>query len=513
MQDPVVVAPRTRPFGDIADFYAAVWSAVRETVERWHLAIFVEVAMVVGWFAIRTVAGADGRTYFLWVIAAGVLALVSPLSGLVVLIATSAFFEPDSIARVIAPRELVVIPLAIGVLVRIALDRFRWRPEPALWIALLLLAGTAVGVWTAFMRFDQEIAWHAARSWLGNAAAPVILLIAAAWTARGGRIRALVVATAVGVVVAVVCLLEYFVPGSVSLGPFEWVGFWKDFGNRLDGTIPSPNALSAQLIVPTMMLLAAALLAKDLRLRAIAAVASIPMLAANYFTFSRSPLLALYVFVVVAAWRIRRRFGIAALAVGLVAGAALLPSYLAIRSQASGVETLPGTVLVATDQLRLRGWEAATRMFLDQPLTGQGYLAYHELADAYGDPELGSPHNEWLRFFAEDGIVVGLLGVAFIVMTTRALYRVPGWLGTGLTSGFLGYVLAASFNNPLLFLRVSAVAFPIIGVGLALAERHRSLVSAEVELVPAAPESAAEAAAVEPATERADPGNSDTGRR
>jgi hypothetical protein len=486
MQDPVVVAPRTRPFGDIADFYAALWSGVRETVERWHLAIIVEVVMVLGWFAIRTVAGADGRTYLLWVVAAGVLALVSPLSGLIVVIATSAFFEPDSIARTIAPRELVIIPLAIGVLVRIALDRFRWRPEPAIWIALLLLAGTAVGVWTASMRFDQEIALHAARSWLGNAAAPVILLIAAAWTARGGQVRALVVATAVGVVVAVVCLLEYFVPGSVSLGPFEWVGFWKDFGNRLDGTIPSPNALSAQLIVPTMMLLAAALLAKDLRLRVIAAIASIPMLAANYFTFSRSPLLALYVFVVVAAWRIRRRFGIAALAVGLVVGAALLPSYLAIRSQASGVETIPGTVLVASDQLRLRAWDVATRMFLDQPLTGQGYLAYHELADAYGDPLLGSPHNEWLRFFAEDGVVVGLLAIAFILAMTRSLNRVPGWIGTGLTGGFLAYVLAASFNNPLLFLRVSAVAFPIFGVGLALAERYRS--SAPTEVLAVAPE-------------------------
>jgi hypothetical protein len=509
MQDPVVVAPRTRAFGDIADFYAALWSAGREALERWRLAIVIEVAMVLAWFAIRTVAGADGRTYLFWVVAAGALAFVAPLSGLVVLIATSVFFEPATIARTIAPREMVVIPLAVGVVIRVILDRFRWRPELAVWIALLLLAGTAVGVWTASMRFDQEIAWHAARSWLGNAAAPVIFLIAAAWTARGGQIRALVVATAVGVVVAVVCLLEYFVPGSVSLGPFEWVGFWKDFGNRLDGTIPSPNALSAQLIVPTMMLLAAALFAKDLRLRVVAAVASIPMLAANYFTFSRSPLLALYVFVVVAAWRIRRRFGIAALAVGLVVGAALLPSYLAIRSQASGVETIPGSVLVATDQLRLRGWEAATRMFLDQPLTGQGYLAYHELADAYGDPELGSPHNEWLRFFAEDGVVVGLLGLAFIVTTTRALYRVPSWLGTGLTSGFLGYVLAASFNNPLLFLRVSGVAFPIVGVGLALAERHRSAVRTDAEAVPTAPQSAAEVPAVEPVPERADPGDTD----
>jgi hypothetical protein len=485
MQDPVAATPRTRPLGDISAFYAALWTAGQRAAARWRLAIVVEVAMVVGWFAIRTVADVDGRAYALWVVAASGVALVAPLSGLVVFIASSVFFEPDSFARSIAPREFVLIPLAIGVIARAGLDRFRWRPEPAVWIALLLLGGTALSVGNTFLRFDEEFAWHAARSWLGNSAAPVILLVVAAWTARGGQLRALVTATAVGVVVAVVCLIEYFAPGSVSEGPFAWVGFWKDFGARLGGTVPSPNALSAQLIVPTILLLAAALLAGDIRLRFVAVVASIPLIAAHYLTFSRSPILGLYVFVVVAAWRARRAFGVAALAVGLVVGAALLPSYLALRTQASGVETIPGTVLVATDEYRLRAWDAASRMFLEAPVTGQGFLAYRELADTFGDPLLGSPHNEWLRFFAEGGVIVGLLGVAFVLTTTRSLNRVPGWLGTGLTAGFLGYALAASFNNPLLFLRVSAVAFPIVGVGLALAERRRS---SERSAAPGSPE-------------------------
>jgi O-antigen ligase len=460
--------------GGVGAFYGALWTEARAAVARWRLDIVVEVAMILAWFAIRTMAGVDGSIYLVWVIALSVLALVSPLSGLVVFIATSVFFEPETIARTISDRELVLIPLALGVVGRVALDRFRWRPEPAIWIALLLLAGTAVAVRTTFLRFDDEIAWHAARSWLGNVAAPIILLVAAAWTARGGTVRALVTATGVGVVVAVVCLIEYFAPGSISGGPFAWVGFWKDFGARLAGLVPSPNGLSAQLIVPTMLLLAAALLARDLRLRAVALVASLPLLAAHYLTFSRSPILALYVFVVVAAWRIRRWFGVLTLAVGLVVGVALLPSYLAIRSQSSGEQTIPGTVLVASDEHRLRAWGAASRMFLDEPLIGQGYLAYRELGDEFGDPVLGSPHNEWLRFFAEGGVVVGLLALAFVLTTTRSLHRVPGWLGTGLLAGFLGYVLAASFNNPLLFLRVSGVAFPIVGVGLALAQRVRA---------------------------------------
>ena len=52
-------------------------------------------------------------------------------------------------------------------------------------------------------------------------------------------------------------------------------------------------------------------------------------------------------------------------------------------------------------------------------------------------------------------MIVGLVGLAFLVATGVTLARVPGWLGTGILAGFLGYVIAASFNNPLLFVRVS----------------------------------------------------------
>lgn len=458
---------------DLATFYRAVWAAMSGAAARYRVAIVVEVAMIIAWFVIRTMFDIDGRAYVAWVVVAGVVAFVAPLSGLVVFIGTSAFFEPDSFARGIALRELIILPLAAGVVVRIAADRFRWRPGLGVLAALLLLGGTAVSLAVAFARFDDDIAWHAARSWLGNAFVPIALLVVAAWTARNGEMRALVAAVVVGVVVAAVCLIEYFNPGQVSDGPFAWVGFWKDFGQRLGGTVPSPNALSAQLIVPTMMLLAAALFASDLRLRLLAIAASLLLIVAHFLTFSRSPILGLYAFVVVAAWRTRREFGIAALAGGLVLGGLLLPGYLALRTQSSGVEVIPGTVLVATDEYRLDAWGVAGRMFLEEPLTGQGFLAYRELGVAFGDQILRSPHNEWLRYFAEGGIFVGILGLAFVVVVTRESLRVPGWLGTGLAGGFLAYVVAASVNNPLLFLRVSAVVFPIIGVGLALAVRDR----------------------------------------
>ena len=478
--------------GDVASFYTALWSEARANSDR--LAIAVEALMVVTWFIVRTVAGADSPVYLAWVAAAGVLGLVAPRSGLVVFVATSVFFEPDSLARTLTPRELVLLPLALGVAIQVAADRVRWRPPLAIWLAVLLVLGTALGVVHTFREFEQDFQWHAAQSWIGNMLAPVILLIAAAWTARNGNLRVLVVAVGVGVVAAIVSLIEYAAPGSVSNGPLAWVGFWKAFGARLAGTVPSPNALSTQLIVPMMVLLAAVLLAHDRRLRAIALVALVPVLAAQYLTFSRAPFIALYLFVVIVAWRFRRWVGIAVLVVGLVAGALALPAYLQLRdSSITGSEVQPGSILVASDQARFRAWDAAIHMWRDKPLVGQGYLSYKELAETYGDPILGSPHNEWLRIFAEEGAIVGLVGLAFLVATGATLTRVPGWLGTGILSGFLGYAVAASFNNPLLFVRVSAVAFTIIGVGLALAERARAP-GAQPSSVPASSEPAGDPA-------------------
>ncbi len=111
------------------------------------------------------------------------------MSGLVVFVATSVFFEPDSLARTLAPRELVVLPLALGVA-----HPDRRRPVPLAaraWrsgSALLLVARDGARRRAHVPRSStQDFQWHAAQSWIGNMLAPVILLIAAAWTARDGR--------------------------------------------------------------------------------------------------------------------------------------------------------------------------------------------------------------------------------------------------------------------------------------------------------------------------------------
>ena len=180
---------------------------------------------------------------------------------------------------------------------------------------------------------------------------------------------------------------------------------------------------------------------------------------------------ALYLLSVVIGWRIGRRLGIALLVIGVVGGAALVPWYLSVRGQALGSRRRPGQLFIASDQQRLAAWAAAGRMFLDQPLIGQGYRAYRQLSVQFGDPTLNAPHNEWLRLFAENGVFVGMLGLAFVLATAARLARAPGWLGAGLFGSFLSVCIAASFNNVFLFNQVTIPAMVLAGTGVALAGR------------------------------------------
>jgi O-antigen ligase len=156
------------------------------------------------------------------------------------------------------------------------------------------------------------------------------------------------------------------------------------------------------------------------------------------------------------------------LVVGVAGGFLLLPSYLRARGEQLGTQSAPqpGEQLIATDAWRLRAWGAAGQMWLAAPLVGHGFMSYQALHEAYGDPMLRSPHNEWLRFFAEEGAFVGLAGLAFVGFTAAALTYGRGAIGAGILAGFLAFAAATVFNNPFLFVQVLAIAFAITGIGL-----------------------------------------------
>jgi len=470
------VADADRPAGvGIVDLYRAVWEGVRPLIARYRLAIVLEVGMIAVWLLLRTTVSVESRPYLLWTIVAAAIAVVSPTSGLVILAGTAPFFEPVSLSRVLGMRHILVAVLGISVLLRLVLGGWRrmpWSPSVILAIAIGVL--TAIGVAITSTRFSTDWTQTAAQTWLSSIGGAMIILVVAIWVALDGAWRAVAAAVAAAVVAGGLSLIDHFAPGSVSNGPLAWIGFWKDFNGRLGGAVPSPNGMAALLIVPTALLIFLGILGRGhLWARATALVVVLPMVVALYVTYSRAALLALFVIAVVLCWRIRRALGIVVLVLGIAGGALLLPGYLQLRSQSAleGVVT-PGSIIVASDEARFRAWGAAIKMWQDQPIVGQGFLAYKQLADTYGDPALSSPHNEWLRLFAEEGVVAGITGLAFIATSLWCLSRRRDPVALGLFAGAVGYFLMATLNNPFLFVQVSAVVFIALGFGLARARRR-----------------------------------------
>jgi O-antigen ligase len=470
---------RARPDADRALVAPAVQpGSLRSAVAGRELWIALEVLAILSWVVVRTVFGDRGEAYVVWSILTAVLAVVSPVSGLVVVAATAPFFEPATVTAVIGWRTLIVVALALGVGLRLLAGGWRTYPRaPVALAAVGVGVVTLAGVVLSFRRFDEEFATRAAASWLVSVGGAMLVLLAALWVFREGDRRPLYAGVGASVVAGVICLVEYFAPGSVSGSPVAWVGFWKDFGNRIAGVIASPNGVATLFVMPAAIVVAAALLGSEMppRLRLVAALAAAPLLLALVLTLSRAALIAFLIFGVVFAWRIRRELGIGLLVLGIVGGIVLLPSYLQARSQLAPVEGAvePGSVLVASDQYRLRAWGAASRMFLDDPLKGQGFLSYRRVAPEFGDRVLNSPHNEWLRLFAEEGIAGGLAGIALVGTALVVLRRASGWLGAGIFAGFLGYVAMASFNNPFLFIQISIVLFTAVAYGVATVTRAR----------------------------------------
>lgn len=466
----------------ILDLYRAVWDAGRDVLVRRRVAIAVEVGMIGLWLILRTVYSVESRPYLLWTVIAAGIGLVSPTSGLVILAGTAPFFEPVSLSRVLGMRHVLVAVLGISVLLRLVLGGWRRMPwSPPVVLAIAIGGLTAIGVGVTSMRFSTDWTQTSAQTWLSSIGGAMIVLVVAVWVARDGTWRPAAAGIAAAVVAGGLSLIDHFAPGSVANGPLGWIGFWKDFNGRLGGAVPSPNGMAALLILPTAVLIFWGILGRGrIWARAGALVIAVPMVVALYVTYSRAALLALFVLVVVLCWRIRRTLGVVVLAGGIIGGAILLPSYLQLRSQSApeGAVT-PGSILVASDEYRFRAWGAAVGMWQNQPMTGQGFLAYKQLADSYGDPVLGSPHNEWLRLFAEEGTVGGLAGVAFLAGTLWWLWRRRNPIGSAILAGTAGYFLMASFNNPLLFAQISAVAFTTIGFGLAVAGRNDDRVAGD----------------------------------
>jgi hypothetical protein len=467
--DPALVPPLPLRSG-ILGLYRAVIVALAGQARRRRLDLAVEAVVIGAYFLLRTIDVAP-QALDAWLVVAALGCLVSPTSGLVILAAVAPFNEGISLTRDIGSKSVLAVALLAGIAIRWLVDRdARIRPPVPVMLAGGLFMASGLGLVRSWQRWGPSFAESAGEIWLQGVGTMLIVFVATVWIARRGQLRPLVVAVVATVVAGLISLADFGSDAVLRDGPLGWLVVGQFNPDRLTGVIRSPTSTAALVMIPITLLVGIAVLGRDRRLRLASAVTTIPLAVAAYLTYNRAVFLGLWLTAVVVGWRIRRWIGVAILVGGLGLGAVLLPSYVALRGQAVGgpSQPTPGQTLIASDQQRLTAWSTAGRMFLDEPILGQGYRAYRQLSVQFGDPTLNAPHNEWLRFFAEGGVVTGLLAAGFALATLVSLARRPGWLETGLLASFLAFCLAASFNNPFLFNQVTIPAFIVAGTGIGL---------------------------------------------
>jgi hypothetical protein len=333
-------------------------------------------------------------------------------------------------------------------------------------LTLAMILGTGgLGLFLAFRRFGRDPGIETAQYWLAGHGGALILLLVAVWVARRGDMRPFYIAIGSASIAGIISLVDWLAPALVRNPLLDWTVAGMRFPTRLSGVIASPNAVAATIVVPMAFWITTIVRGPSRRWRIAAVVMTLPLVAALVFTYSRAGLLAIFAVGVVLVWQWRRIAGAALLATGVVVGILLLPSYLNARANAVGgaSEVQEGSFLVASDQQRFTAWNAALRMTEARPLLGFGFRSYKQLAHRYGDNVLGSPHNDWLRPFAEEGIVVGALGIAWGLSLLWALSRRRGWLTTAVFAGLIGWSIMATFNNPFLFVQVATAVFIPVG--------------------------------------------------
>lgn len=432
--------------------------------QRGQIAILAELAMIAALVLARTVD--PSRSFLgLWTTLLGALALISPSSALVVLLAMVPFSEWMVVGGV-GMKVVIVAMIGMGLVLRWAFIQRRAIVTLPIKLAGVVLVATAISVLHTLIRMP-ELGASATVAWLAGIGGGLIVLMAAWAAAVSGNVRPAVAVIAAVAVGAAASLSDFLTSGDIREGVFGWLLRPDRLAlPRVTGIIPAPNAVATVVLCASAVL--GALLALGRGRRRLLLVVPLVMMAATIiFTFSRSGLLGMFaVGVLVIAYR-RPRAAAVVLVAGLALSIVAIPAYLQFRTAALGSGSVVDLgALLSGDLKRLEGWAAALRMWRDEPLTGFGFLSFKALALNYGSTLVTAPHNEFLRVLAEGGIGVAIALIAFVAATVRALWRAHAPFALGALGALIAILLGGMFNNPFLYVQVTAPAFAIVGVAL-----------------------------------------------
>ncbi len=190
------------------------------------------------------------------------------------------------------------------------------------------------------------------------------------------------------------------------------------FMNEPDWSIADPNEAGIALLLLWVVLLARQIH----RPRPLTWILMAITLALLVLTQSRSGLLAWITFTVLT-WRQLPRRALVLGALAVLVAAPFVASVWWVR-MARTLSGERGSFEVYTTLVRVYGWFAGVRMFLDHPLAGVGYLGFRHFSSRYND--LGLVLGTCENYFLETATGMGLIGLFLLL---RALWRTAA-LGT-----------------------------------------------------------------------------------
>lgn len=332
--------------------------------------------------------------------------------------------------------DCIAMLLALLVFLRASVDRSwrlrqTWSVAPLALLALWALASTA---WAS----DKFAAAVSGSAWLGAAATVFVF----AQTVRTWARLRIVAGVAAGLFLACVAFGIIYraidLPDLIAdfeenkLAFFEQRGWEPDsfaarnFEHRVragatGGFAASPNSFAATLVM--LGFVSAALAWQRLRERsepAWAAVLATTLIPGAYILWTTGSRTAFAALVLVAAalaigfWRRdllarNRRVSFAAVVALLSLGA------IAVIGTGLATGTLPHESLA----FRWNYWRGALGVFLENPLSGVGFANFGDAYLSHRPPvaaeEVKDPHNLFVRFFSELGLVGGALAIAWLL--------------------------------------------------------------------------------------------------
>ncbi|MDQ3492785.1 MAG: O-antigen ligase family protein [Chloroflexota bacterium] len=468
-------------------------------------------AFLVAAFVILRSAGMGTPVPEVWAALASLVALVSPLAGFLAAVALGPFDDWPVLGTEAGGRAVLVAALALSVAVRLSrgmraptrsgLTALRPRTRSplqtpagmALGSAAVVLLGTGLGVMHTTLRFGTDLGYQAAQLWATGVGMALVVLFIGAWFGARNELRPVLVAAGAAVVGVGFSLVYQVMPAFLATSPLEWLIVVERGARRLDGILAAPNAMAMLALLPACLLVARLIHVRSALALVVGAVVMSVLAVGALATSSRSAVLAVAAVAVAYAWHIRRSAAIVMLVVAGVGAAVLVPLYVEQRAGTPlpGAGDILQDFFTAGDRIRSAGWAAAIRMALDSPLIGQGFRSYLVLHEQFGDAVQTAPHNEWLRLYAEQGIVVGTAGLIFLGAALTAFWRMRGSLALGAFGTLLAYAIMAGFNNPLNYAQLNIPTFAVLGVVLGMAVRQGAA-RAPLRIATGPPEAASE---------------------